>query len=963
MKSLTQKISHQFSRKLSQGIAAVSVGVLAAVVSAPGAVSQEMPAQGAAGNLNSIGNCIAQKGELDVIVMIDETESLIHEAKDGNVNPNVPGADADHNRVPAAQSFVKELLNKQEDEGFHANIRVAGFGQAYKSGASDPSNYGEWTELSADSVDGTLAEIQAFSERTSEQYTNYAAAIDGAYQDFSRSDSTDPCRMLLTFTDGALTAEEGVDAAKQALCAPGGVSDRLRRDGITHVGIGLSSPKNPSDFSLLQGITEGTAAGGEHCGEETPNGAFFTADNVGGLFAAFREALTTGGELMAETRAADPFTFTLDNSVNSVRFSVIAKDDLGANAHLVLTAPNGEKLPLKDSGTGTLNSADISWQAESSPVQMSDGTMTLPEGKDWKGEWQLNFDGFDPAMADGRVFNSVSIQPDLQLKFDGSKNAADAEEATDGAASLNLRDDQALHLQLVGKDGQPRALEGTATVDLEFVDAATGERTPLTQGLDIRSGEAELPLTALTQLPAIGTVEAHTYITTAGVDDQPGTALSPILSSTGLTLTQRDMPVLPSSVNFRAEEENVTIDVPVTGPGKIWLPEGSTLDGSLPDGVDSISASSQYNSPDNALVLGLDEQATFPVQLSMSQLRDGFAKGSLPFEVSNPEGAQQTSVNIPTEGSLSVPVNAAQFALAFFVALIIAVLIPLLILYAIRYFTTKIPSQSFSAVRIPVTMEGETLSFAGQRYPDIGSHTTSANQVIHQGSSFNAAGHQVKVKRFQLNPFAESVAIVHTTPSLSGENKSENGRAKLPVAVQGTWFLAANGSDPNSFDLIALPTLPADPQQIETMVRKIGEKAPDLARNLHKKLVDANSQPTSSPKKTTRQKPKQTPPAEPTEQKKNTIQFGSGGFGSGSNGNSEGNSGGGFGSGGFGSQGGNSGGGFGSGNGGFGSGGNSGGGFGSGGFGSQGGNSGGGFGSGNGGFGSGSNSGGGFGSR
>ncbi|MFP7365984.1 vWA domain-containing protein [Corynebacterium callunae] len=924
-----------FAPKISRGLAVLAAGILTAVVSAPGAVAQESPIlQG--GNLNHVGACIAQKGALDVIVMIDETESLIHEARDGNVNANVPGADADGNRVPAAQSFIKELLNKQEDEGFQTKVRVSGFGQSYKSGTTDAENYGPWTELSQSSLDGTLAEIQAFSDRTSEQYTNYAAALDGAYQDFSRSESADACRMLVTFTDGALTAEEGADAAQQALCAPGGVSDRLRAGGITHIGIGLSSPSNPSDFRLLQGITEGPGAGGDSCGVEAPNGAFFTADNVGGLFAAFREALATGGELMRETRAGEPFSFALDNSVDSVRFSVIAKDDLGEQAHLVVTAPNGEKISLVDSGSGSLNSANVTWESQNSPVQLADGTLTLPDGGDWKGVWQLQFEGFDASKADGRVFNSVSIQPDLQLEFSGG-------EADDNG--LNLRDDQPLQLHLVDREGNPRALEGSATVDLTFTRADTGAETSLTQGLDITSGQAELPLSMISEFPALGTLNARTFITTAGVDGQPGTALSPILNSTGISVTQRDMPIVPSSINFRADEEVVTVEVPISGPGKVWLPAGTALSGSLPDGVDSIAASSQFDSPDNALVLGLDEKGTLPVQLTMSQLRDGLVNGALPIQISNPEGGNETTVNIPAEGTLSVPLNATQFALAFILALLIALLIPLLILYLIRYFTAKIPSESFAAVRIPLTFEGDLIKYEGQQRPELGSKTTSSNQVNHQGISFNAAGHQVKVKRFQLNPIASPVALVQTVPSISNDGKSEKAKAKLPVVVQGTWFLVA--TDAENIDLIALPVLPADPSQLDRMASDIRDKAPELVKKLQTMLVDAAPAQPTTPKRGAKKSggaaPKNpAPPAEkPDSPQSDPNSFGgSGGFGSGGFGS------GGFGSGGFGSggnTGGNSGGtgsgGFGSG--GFGTGGSSGsrgfgsGGFGSGGFGPQ----------------------------
>lgn len=117
--------------------------------------------------------------------------------------------------------------------------------------------------------------------------------------------------------------------------------------------------------------------------------------------------------------------------MNSVRFTAIAKDDLGPNAHLVLTAPNGETVELKDSGSSVANSTDVSWEAESSPVKMADGSLNLQQGGDWKGVWQIQFQGIDPAAVDGRVFNSVEIQPDLQLVFSGG-------DSTSGALNLAM---------------------------------------------------------------------------------------------------------------------------------------------------------------------------------------------------------------------------------------------------------------------------------------------------------------------------------------------------------------------------------------------------------------------------------------------------------------------------------------------------------------------------------------------
>lgn len=917
MKSMTSI----FRRTLALGITALAASLFAT----PPVHSQPAPeAPPANVSLADTGACIADTGQLDVIVLLDETGSLVNEIRDGEVNPDAPGADSEHNRVPAAQSFIDQLLDKQEDEGFSTNVRIAGFGEEYKSGATDPDNYGDWEELSEATIGDLDDQIEAFTERTNEDYTNYANALAGAYQDFSQSGSEDPCRMLVTFTDGALTAAGGVDAAEQQLCAPGGVADQLRGAGVTNIGIGLSAPTNPSDFSLLQGITEGGTGGGQVCGESEPRGAFFTADNVGGLFASFREALATGGELSLDTNAAEPFTFTLDSSIDAVRFTAIARDDLGPDAHLVLTAPNGQTLDLVEAGDSELNDAAISWEASADPVQMADGEMDLNEGGDWAGVWSLQFENFDTAAADAQVFNSVEIQPDLQVQLSGGE--------TQHEGALTLRDDEPLVVQLVDGEGQPRALEGEASLDLLFNSPATGGQTMLAEGLDFASGQAEISLDPITTLPALGTIEAQTSITTAGVDGQPGSALSPIRNTTALTVTQRDMPQLPGNLSFRAEEEIVQIDVPVTGPGRVWLPAGTELTAeSLPEGVTSISATSSYDSAENALELGLDETGTLPVELTITELNDGLVNAVLPLNIANPEGANETTVDVPTEGTLATPVDTPIFIAALIGALLLALLIPLLLLYGIRYWAAKIPKESTGVITIPLELRNGVLDYRGQPRPELEPSTASQNQVVFRNRDFNAGLYPVKVKSFQLNPFAPAVAVVEQSPSISGEGRQDKGRAQLPLAVQGTWFITARRNDPTSLDLVVLPRIPLSQEHATQLSNDIQQKAPDLARELSDQLAatDADTdQPGSGAAggfTTTPDKDQPAPPNFGSGGTQGGFGSGSGGFGSGGSGDSQGGFGsggsqGGFGSGGGGFGSGGSQGGFGSGGGGFGSG-------------------------------------------
>lgn len=806
-------------------LAAAAACLVAGATQAMSCVAPVAAAQSGTGAnaLSALGSCVSTKGKLDVILMMDETESLIHQVKGGNIDPNTPGADADHNRVPAAQSFVNQLLARHNDEGVDVRIRVAGFGQEYKSGVTDPA-YGDWVRLDDGSVQGVKSTIASFANRTSEQYTNYANAFEGAYQDFPRSGSEDSCKMLVTFTDGALTAQEGVDAAQDAVCRPNGITDKYRSAGITNIGIGLSDPKNPSDFNLFAGITEGT---GSPCGKLEPNGAFFPADSVGSLFASFHQALNTGGEFAAETAAGDPFEFVLDDSIDSVHFTAIAKDDLGPNAVLKLIAPDGSEIELKGEGDAKVGGASISWVASADPVQKAEGELSLSKPEGWVGKWQLKFVGFSEDRSDHRVFNSVKIQPDLQLQLHGPDGLA--------TGSLNVRSKDPVTVQLVDRNGKPRELRGTATVDLGFLPNGNGGRTELLSAADISNGQPVLvPLQQLPELPATGVLQASVHVVTAPAPDAPGTALDPITGEVPVAVSRPDMPELPGALSFTMETPEISTSIPVVGPGKVWIPAGTTLaTETLPEGVDAIDVSSQHADAGTALELGEGEEASLPVTISVAQLRDGFVSGTIPVSISRADGSEETVVPIAATGTMSIPLNKTAFTLAFVAALLLGLLIPLALLYLVRYLTARIPEQYFGAQRISLHFEGSALRYDGAVAPTIDFDGASRNQIHHDGRVASALGHQLKVHSFQANPLAGSSVIVETTPSISDTGLQKSDRAALPLAVQGHWFIAARDGN---LELIVLPRLPIEHAAAQQLVQNTVERAPELAAQLQQQI-------------------------------------------------------------------------------------------------------------------------------
>lgn len=791
----------------------VALGGMGVGVGKPDAPNEALP---------QLGACMAERGALDVVILMDETGSLVgeYDSNTQSIDESLPGTDDDHNRVPAAQSFVDELVTRQADTGADVRVRVAGFGQEYHSGATDPANYGPWQELNESSAAAVKDEIEQFRDRWQEEYTNYANALEGAYNDFARSGSANPCRLLVTFTDGELTAAEGEDAARERICRPGGIADRLRAGGITNVGIGLSSPDKPADFGLMRGITDGSAP--DPCGEPPFNGAFFEASNVGGLFAAFQRALSSGRDAVGEGPAAEPFEFTLDQSIDAVRFNAIAEENLGEGAHLVLTAPDGATLDLGQSGSGEVAGSAVEWTTANEPTQRVSGRMRLNPGADWSGTWKLGFADFDPERAEGRVISQVEIQPDLQVRFSSG-------EETEGPVSLF--DDQTLLVQLIDGSGNVHPLAGEAKTTVVF-EADGREPLVLVDNADLSSGSIEIPASKIEGAPVSGRLEARTVVTTAG---EPKTTFSPFINQQSVTVSPQNLPQVAGPVQFASESVTGQGDITVKGPGKVWIEPGTTLRSDvLPDGVDSVAVSSQYDSADNALEVAAGETATLPVTFTVSEPTEGIINGNVDVSIADLDGAvDAATVPVSANGSYTVPLNTAKFTGALIGTLLAALLIPLLIFYLIRYLTSRIPTRrQLGSQLFPVELEGTNASFVNGR-PELSSQEALMNPAQLTSSTFSASGYNGAVRAFHPNPFADAPVLLEQTPSISGEGEQVKGAAKLPLALPNTWFVAASDRSPNSYDVVALINPGTPDAQLKQMASDISTRAPQLVRELH----------------------------------------------------------------------------------------------------------------------------------
>lgn len=780
--------------------------------------------------LGQLGACMARGNELDVLLLMDETNSLANRWVDGKQIEGKPGADPDNFRIPAAEDFAKVLLQKSQDQNLTTNIKIAGFGTTYKNDINNPGEgYEGWTELTTESQDDVLEQIRAFENRTEEtKGTDHNVAIDGASQDLLGAPGEDPCRLLVTFTDGNLATADDA-AAEDNLCRPNGVADRLRSAGITHVGIGLTNPEINENFDLFQAVTEGKG-GSVTCGEQPRNGAFYPANKVGDLFAAFRSALDTGGSTGDTISADKPFNFVLDNSITSVRFSAVGRDDLGPDAKLEMTAPNGDKVVM--AGTGEKNAGDgkLTWEARNEAVQSTEGSLNKAGDKAWAGEWSMRFIDVAPeASKNGQVAVLVEMVPELNVGF----KAAGAE---DTQKDLKVMDDGKIVVELTGPDGKMVDPEGQASGKVQFVPSGGGKPVVLEEKADFSTGRVEIPATKIPDAPVSGRVTAEVTITTAGKDGKPGTTLSPLQGDRAISVAVQNLPQLPGQIDVATEGEDVTVNIPVSGPGRVWIDGGQKVEHGMDD-LGAVTVDSEHNSKDSALTVGRGETAELPLNFTFEKRAQLIANGTLPVHIADENGGEERVVDVATRIDSKVPVAKGVAAAAFILALLLGLLLPLLLLYLVRYLTSKIPNHPPVG---PVVLRmnrgtGGAWTFDGQPHPQIDPTDAAQHQMRPGPRTVQAGRAQAKVESFSINPLTAANVIV-AAPSIASDGAEKDGHAVLPLAIQDSWFVQAPSQSADDLEVVAFPRIPLAPAAQEQLQNQIAAEAPALADALVERL-------------------------------------------------------------------------------------------------------------------------------
>lgn len=240
----------------------ISFGML--IASTPGASAGPQISDWGKQAVQQIATCVNSSGQKDVVNVL----FLIDES--GSLNWN----DKKNLRVEGLKSALDQFASIAEYRPyFTVNRAFSTFAQDFKV-----VNGKGWTKLDKKSLDGDKNWIDSQVPRLKTgKSTDYARALDGAYNYMKPQLSSNSCNILLWFTDGALSVTSSPGATEKAFAEICGVNpisgaatggsptiDKFRKSGINIQGILLRNAdviENPTDYGLEQSDVDDESQG------------------------------------------------------------------------------------------------------------------------------------------------------------------------------------------------------------------------------------------------------------------------------------------------------------------------------------------------------------------------------------------------------------------------------------------------------------------------------------------------------------------------------------------------------------------------------------------------------------------------------------------------------------------------------------------------------------------------------
>lgn len=809
------------------------------------ATSPAAPASG----LERFGGCLAGGGPGDVLLVLDRSASLDE-------------TDPDDARVDSAGYLVEQLAAYADGAGADIDLAIAGFDVDFELVHT-------WQRLDAGTADAVVKDLDTFRDEQSGFETDYWTALKGARDALSaRAGEGDRCQAVVWFSDGRYdldvrdtiterdaygttkpyakaplttrSAEEAAEAAGQTdLCRDGGLADQLRVQDVVTLAVGLRAPGSDTDFSLMTKIA--TGSGG--CGSvRQPAGEFYLANQIDDLLFAFDRFANPGSPPVSRESqvcanracAAEAHRFVLDASIS--RMHILGSSSV-AGAVVELDGPGDGPVRMEPGvpGSTKLSGADVTWEWLSDTAVQLDATRTQDRG--WVGDWSLTFIDPGATTPGGRAMSNIHLYGDLQPTW------------TNLDQVLRSGDTASIDLGLARADGSSVDLAAvTSRVDLAAeLELADGSTVPVASGFDVTALGDPVEVSLEGALPGAATLRLTLAVTTVSPNGGIGTALEPTqLSLPATVLPPASYPVVAPDLDLGSSESSEPFDVvlPVDGTGCVWLEGHQTT--TLPIGAEQVLVESGANSRESCV--GVDGSGGLPLSVTPAGSGNGLASGDLQVLTLPEDGVGEPVPAVSAyQLTLRPPVDTDQRLWVFIVVTALGLLLPLAMIYLVKWWYSRIPGDSVLVASAGSTSGGPN-AIAGEALR----LTDFRNMVLANSAGRSLTLPSGGVLRARMGAgLTEPGHLVAETPGrISGAlrpGSSRKGRARLPLAVQNTWFVVLDQIDPARGPVEVVYLLDTSGTELGRLVADAQRRAPGLVTDLRASVPSGDAErPTDS---------------------------------------------------------------------------------------------------------------------
>lgn len=671
----------------------------------------------------AIADCVAERGELAALMLIDESGSL-------------QWTDPDNDRITALRAALDALSQAADVGGGQVAVDVA-----FAAFATEYTLVREWTALNADSLPDLRAEASAFATRNTGLDTDFALALGGTIDELERlagerATGGIPCRVVFMFTDGDYDLEpraapetrpyapdlpldvpgnpqRAVEAGRAAVCDRDGLADQLRALEVPIFTVAFTPDIPAEDRGFLRALSQGVA-GNERCGaNDGPDiGAYVEADDLGELATAFHGIVgqAGGGSVLrpdapleicdATVCPKGTFTFELDGALRTAHLlaELVAEDVV-----VELRGPaNAEPYILR---AGQVGSAEVAG-ATIAYAPLSSTALTvqfdLPAGDPaWAGRWTATF--VDPT---GRHVGDLA---DAQLLLFGR-----LEPRLVGDPILRRGQSVELAFDVVNEEASPLfpdELLGELDLSAVVFDPSTGVESTL--ALEEQQGRWRGSYAP----PAETTASSVNVTATVDVRTPGGLALQPRSTTTSLPIAPpAEYPgIEPTALVFAplvgdgSTTQTLTVQAAQAQTGCVWFTPGD-LEQSGRTASLAVALTPEATSPGRCLEVAPGQTREVEVTVTAEGVDGGSAGFPLTAHMTADGVDEEILVTIPASLDLVREVDAALRIGLFLLFLLLAGLLPLGVLYGFAYANAYLRGvEGVRHSRDTVRVEGDML--------------------------------------------------------------------------------------------------------------------------------------------------------------------------------------------------------------------------------------------------------------